>query len=531
MKELELIKLAPASVARNNRASASPVPKSSSEQEPKDSFDTVLEQVDSQATEQKPAQEEVATDSNRSESKLAAGEKKSQAGEEGSSRSASLSPTEPEQVEEAAVSTAVSVAAQGQAEALLQALSGELSLQNNPNSFNAQLFDMQQNTAVLVESNVPVNPMPSYIATPTPILEADANVFVPSAPVVNPTPVVVNAAPVETNPLSAMENPILNALPVQESPAPKVLPTAVEKVNPQNSLEADLAALQTENSSEEISFFPELEEAGRNPSLNVEEQSVKPVIAEVKPAVKAPEKTQLIFDERTSINENKGSLTQKDAKPLLYEQADQSALKMQIDRGGIEFQKEDSSIGNKKDSFSGLIQAQLETQKPQEAEKVKAPQAPLSARVLPGSLEDQVLRQIKVKLSPGLSKVDIRLYPPELGSVRIRFDLEGDRMKARVEARENTTAVLLERHLPELKQAMSQAGIEVKEFEIVSGQQLGDFNFAEPNQSQEGKNSGPKHGQGFAEEEGTELEEITPAARELREMYRARAQGGINYVV
>jgi len=78
----------------------------------------------------------------------------------------------------------------------------------------------------------------------------------------------------------------------------------------------------------------------------------------------------------------------------------------------------------------------------------------------------QVLRQVRVQLHPGLRAAEIRLEPEELGRISIRITLEQKRLRAVVRAERPETLEVLQRHLPELRAALAQQGLEPQEFDL-----------------------------------------------------------------
>ena len=93
------------------------------------------------------------------------------------------------------------------------------------------------------------------------------------------------------------------------------------------------------------------------------------------------------------------------------------------------------------------------------------------ARLLDRASEraDAILRQIKIHLFPGLREVNIDLEPRELGRLQIKLRLSGDRLEAHVRGESPEALDLLERHLPELRSALAEQGLEVSDFQLALG--------------------------------------------------------------
>ena len=77
-----------------------------------------------------------------------------------------------------------------------------------------------------------------------------------------------------------------------------------------------------------------------------------------------------------------------------------------------------------------------------------------------------VLRQIRLQLHPGIRTATLSLAPAELGRLSIRLSMEDDQLRAVVRAEEPATLRMLEEHLPELRAALEQRGIEAGEFDL-----------------------------------------------------------------
>ncbi|WP_419191957.1 flagellar hook-length control protein FliK [Engelhardtia mirabilis] len=75
----------------------------------------------------------------------------------------------------------------------------------------------------------------------------------------------------------------------------------------------------------------------------------------------------------------------------------------------------------------------------------------------------RVLEQLKAALRPGLREAVVQLDPGELGRVTVRLSLDGNTVSARMEAESPETLELIQRHLPELRAALADAGFDTAE--------------------------------------------------------------------
>jgi flagellar hook-length control protein FliK len=78
----------------------------------------------------------------------------------------------------------------------------------------------------------------------------------------------------------------------------------------------------------------------------------------------------------------------------------------------------------------------------------------------------QALDQIRVAIHPGLRRISIALTPIDLGRVDVRIALEGDGLVAHLRVEAPETYQALERHLPELRASLEQAGLDVTRLEV-----------------------------------------------------------------
>ena len=81
----------------------------------------------------------------------------------------------------------------------------------------------------------------------------------------------------------------------------------------------------------------------------------------------------------------------------------------------------------------------------------------------------EILRQLRVQLSPELRTATIQLSPPELGRISIRMRIEKGELHALVRAERRETLDALQRHVPELKATLEQAGIRARELDLQLG--------------------------------------------------------------
>ncbi len=82
---------------------------------------------------------------------------------------------------------------------------------------------------------------------------------------------------------------------------------------------------------------------------------------------------------------------------------------------------------------------------------------------------NDVLRQIRLHLSPGMRHATLSLVPAELGRVHVHLQLREGKLGAEMRVESAETKELLERHVPELRASLARQGVEVESFEFRLG--------------------------------------------------------------
>jgi flagellar hook-length control protein FliK len=108
--------------------------------------------------------------------------------------------------------------------------------------------------------------------------------------------------------------------------------------------------------------------------------------------------------------------------------------------------------------------ASTEAAPPVEAKTPPAPPPPADSE-----RAGEILRQMRVQLSPELRTATIQLSPPELGRISIRMRVERGELRAHVRAERPETLQALERHVPELKATLESLGIQAREIDLQLG--------------------------------------------------------------
>lgn len=93
------------------------------------------------------------------------------------------------------------------------------------------------------------------------------------------------------------------------------------------------------------------------------------------------------------------------------------------------------------------------------------------------SVSEQILDSVRASVAAGDKQVTVRLDPPELGAVTVKFQEQGDQVRAVMEVSRPDTRQEVERAMPELLRTLHDAGVQIRRVEVVLADQSGrDFN-------------------------------------------------------
>jgi flagellar hook-length control protein FliK len=102
------------------------------------------------------------------------------------------------------------------------------------------------------------------------------------------------------------------------------------------------------------------------------------------------------------------------------------------------------------------------------ARKAAAPPA-ATARAQNTERAAEILRQVRVQLSPETRQAVIRLHPAELGRVSIHIEVRDRGVDAVVRAERPETLAALGHHLPELRAHLASSGLDVRDIQLSLG--------------------------------------------------------------
>jgi flagellar hook-length control protein FliK len=93
-------------------------------------------------------------------------------------------------------------------------------------------------------------------------------------------------------------------------------------------------------------------------------------------------------------------------------------------------------------------------------------QMPSGQQVAESQIFDQVVARFTSTANPESGKMILRMQPAELGSLRIELMVEGDRVRANLQAQTLQVQEVLERNLPQLRNALAEQGLKIDQFQV-----------------------------------------------------------------
>ena len=122
-------------------------------------------------------------------------------------------------------------------------------------------------------------------------------------------------------------------------------------------------------------------------------------------------------------------------------------------------------------------------------------QLPSGQQVAESQIFDQVVTRFVGSSNGESGRMVLRLQPAELGSLKIELQVEGDRIRANLHAQSIQVQEVLERNLPQLRNALAEQGLKIDQFQVDVDQeqnQQGLFDqLAQQNQQQQQQQQRP----------------------------------------
>jgi len=133
----------------------------------------------------------------------------------------------------------------------------------------------------------------------------------------------------------------------------------------------------------------------------------------------------------------------------------------------------DSAMPSQHQSFASSVESVASSQRPV-AQAQTQPQisaGPSAARAPVQSIGDQILDSIQASTVRGDKQVLVRLNPPELGTVLVRFQEQGGRLTGTLEVSSSEARREIEQALPQVARTLQEAGVQVRRLDVVASDQ------------------------------------------------------------
>jgi len=123
-------------------------------------------------------------------------------------------------------------------------------------------------------------------------------------------------------------------------------------------------------------------------------------------------------------------------------------------------------------------------------------QLPSGQQVAESQIFDQVVARFSGSFNGESGRMVLRLQPAELGSLKLDLMVEGDRIRANIHAQSLQVREVLERHLPQLRNALAEQGLKIDQFQVNVNQEQSRQNpFDQPAQQQQHQQHNASHAQ------------------------------------
>ena len=151
---------------------------------------------------------------------------------------------------------------------------------------------------------------------------------------------------------------------------------------------------------------------------------------------------------------------------------------MQSIAASLSASKDDSQIAQKgQEARSELSGVSLDVPAASSRTLTQAATTPAAETAVLKNPSQDFSEQLGSALRAGLDRSDkqlvVRLHPPELGSVLVRFEEQGQQIKAVLEVSRSETGREIEQALPQVIRNLQDAGLHIRRFDVVVSDQLG----------------------------------------------------------
>jgi hypothetical protein len=97
-----------------------------------------------------------------------------------------------------------------------------------------------------------------------------------------------------------------------------------------------------------------------------------------------------------------------------------------------------------------------------------SPSPPLPPTVAEENIYQQVAGRISLVAGERHSRITMKLYPEELGQVKLEMAVEGDRVRIQLHAQTQQVQEVLEKYLPKLRDSFEQQGLKLEDVQVSS---------------------------------------------------------------
>lgn len=172
-------------------------------------------------------------------------------------------------------------------------------------------------------------------------------------------------------------------------------------------------------------------------------------------------------------------------------------------------------VNNPKQAFENLtqqVQGQIQPNATAQAQGMTSKvmpnspmvQLPSGQQVAESQIFDQVVARFSSSANGESSRMVLRLQPAELGSLKLELMVEGDRVRASLQAQTLQVQEVLERNLPQLRNALAEQGLKIDQFQVDVNQDQGQqdqFDKLAQQHQRKGGNARPQAQQSWETEE------------------------------
>ncbi|MCK5912421.1 MAG: flagellar hook-length control protein FliK, partial [Desulfuromusa sp.] len=131
--------------------------------------------------------------------------------------------------------------------------------------------------------------------------------------------------------------------------------------------------------------------------------------------------------------------------------------------------------------------------------------------VTEGQIFDQVVTQLSGSVNGESGRMVLRLQPAELGSLKLELMVEGDRVRANLHAQSQQVQEVLERNLPQLRNALAEQGLKIDQFQVTIDKNHDQQSQFE-NLAQQQQNNGSERQPGWHQQNLEQEEQVIPLA-------------------